>query len=152
MISTKGKFLISREAVRHLHARVVRWYRLHLLVVWRAFVWVSNTGHLFNINESIWKIKMYFYTSLVINLIIVTLRSTKREVQIATPPPKGDFEKGLLLWCWNFLYLFIHPSQTVFDMSNECPQWLMIPRQPSYYMHVMQKIDCFDIIIYSRHN
>ena len=93
MISTKGKFLISREAIRHPHARVVRWYRLHLLMVWRAFVWVSNNGHLFNINESIWKTKMYFYMWLVINLILVTLRSTRQEVQ-CHPSSQRKFWKG----------------------------------------------------------
>lgn len=39
MIPMKLKWLISRKAVRHPHARVGRWYRLHMLVVWRAFVW-----------------------------------------------------------------------------------------------------------------
>ena len=144
MISTKGKFLISREAVRHPHVRVVRWYRLQLLVVWRAFVWVSNNGHLFNINESIWKIKNVLLH--VASYQFDTSNPQEYKARSTMPPllPKEIFE--------NFLYLFIHPSQTVFDVSNECPQWLMFPRQPSNYMHVMQKVDCFDIIIYSRHN
>ena len=159
MIPMKLKWLISRKAVRHPHARVGRWYRLHMLVVWRAFVWVSGDGHLFLINESFWKMKMLLYMLLVVSLILLNLGSTRHNggggrTEVDALPPILQRTFWGEVFCYNaesvFSCSFI--LCRIFDMSNECPWWMTLPWQPSNYMYVMHKIDSFGITLYSRHN